>query len=134
MICDRETTAVGRVLAAFDRIADTNDELQAWAWLDRDAALAYAAEFDSLSQSGWTIGPLHGVLGGLKDIIDTAAMPTALGSQLLAGRQLDTDAFLAPRLRSAVAVVIGKTATTAFDYVGTRNANRGAIGRRHRGR
>ena len=108
--------------------------MQEWAWLDRDAALAHAAEPDSLSQSGWTIGPLHGVPVGLKGIIDTAAMPTALGSQPLAGRQLDTDAFLVSRLRSAGAVVVGKTTTTAFDYFVTRNANRGAIGWRHRGR
>ena len=52
MICDAETTAVGLVSAAFDEIADTNDDLQAWAWLDRDVALAHAAELDSLRQSG----------------------------------------------------------------------------------
>ena len=83
MICDAKTTAVGLVSAAFDKIADTNDELQAWAWLDRDAALSHAAELDSLRQSGRTVGPLHGVPVGLKDIIDTTAMPTACGSQAL---------------------------------------------------
>ena len=83
MICDAETTAVGLVSAAFDKIADTNDELQAWAWLDRDAALSHAAELDSLRQSGSTVGPLHGVPVGLKDIIDTAAMPTACGLSLI---------------------------------------------------
>ena len=124
MICDAETTAVGLVSAAFDKIADTNDELQAWAWLDRDAALSHAAELDSLRQSGRTVGPLHGVPVGLKDIIDTAAMPTACGSQALAERQPETDAFLVSRLRSAGAVVIGKTTTTAFafmDPTATRN-------------
>ena len=50
MICDGETTAVGLVSAAFDEIANTNDELQAWAWLDRDAALAHAAQLDALRQ------------------------------------------------------------------------------------
>ena len=124
MICDAETTAVGLVSAAFEKIADTNDELQAWAWLDRDAALSHAAELDSLRQSGRTVGPLHGVPIGLKDIIDTAAMPTACGSQALAERQPETDAFLVSRLRSAGAVVIGKTTTTAFafmDPTATRN-------------
>jgi len=80
MIRQGETTAVALVSAAFDKIADTNDALQAWAWLDRDAALAQAAELDSLHRSGRAIGPLHGVPVGLKDIIDTAAMPTACGS------------------------------------------------------
>ena len=78
MICAGETTAVGLVSAAFDEIANNNDELQAWAWLDRETALAHAAELDSLKQSGRTVGPLHGVPIGLKDIIDTAAMPSEL--------------------------------------------------------
>ena len=47
MICAGETTAVGLVSAAFDEIANNNDELQAWAWLDRETALAHAAELDS---------------------------------------------------------------------------------------
>ena len=124
MIRQGETTAVALVSAAFDKIADTNDALQAWAWLDRDAALAQAAELDSLHRSGRAIGPLHGVPVGLKDIIDTAAMPTACGSTALAGRQPDADAFLVSRLRSSGAVVIGKTTTTAFafmDPTATRN-------------
>ena len=124
MICAGETTAVGLVSAAFDEIANNNDELQAWAWLDRDTALAHAAELDSLKQSGRTVGPLHGVPIGLKDIIDTAAMPTAYGSEALAEHQPNMDAFLVSRLRCAGAVVVGKTTTTAFafmDPTATRN-------------
>ena len=117
MIREGEATAVGFVSAAFDKIAESNDSLQAWAWLDRDAALAHAAELDSLCQSGRTVGPLHGVPVGLKDIIDTAAMPTACGSAALDDRQPDSDAFLVSRLRSAGAVVIGKTTTTAFAFM-----------------
>ena len=98
--------------------------MQAWAWLDRDTALAHAAELDSLKQSGRTVGPLHGVPIGLKDIIDTAAMPTAYGSEALAEHQPNMDAFLVSRLRCAGAVVVGKTTTTAFafmDPTATRN-------------
>src|SRR6056300_1192766 len=91
MICDGKTTAVDLVSMAFDEIADTNDELQAWAWLDQDAALVHATELDSLCKSGKTLGPLHGVPVGLKDIIDTAAMPTACGSQALAEGQPEND-------------------------------------------
>ena len=117
MIREGETTAVSLVSVAFEKIAESNDSLQAWAWLDRDAALAHAAELDSLSHSGRTVGPLHGVPIGLKDIIDTAAMPTACGSAALEGRQPDSDAFLVSRLRSSGAVVIGKTTTTAFAFM-----------------
>ena len=117
MIGEGETTAVALVSAAFEKIADDNDDLKAWAWLDRDGALASAEELDSLCKSGRQIGPLHGVPIGLKDIIDTATMPTACGSAALDGRQPESDAFLVSRLRGSGAIVIGKTTTTAFAFM-----------------
>ena len=124
MIQDGETTAVALVTAALDRIAETDDALKAWIWLDRDGALAQAQAMDQLRQSGRALGALHGVPIGLKDIIDTADMPTESGSVALAGRQPGFDAVLVSRLREAGAVILGKTATTPFafmDPAATRN-------------
>ena len=124
MIHDGETTAVALVTAALDRIAETDDALKAWIWLDRDGALAQAQAMDQLRQSGRALGALHGVPIGLKDIIDTADMPTESGSVALAGRQPGFDAVLVSRLREAGAVILGKTATTPFafmDPAATRN-------------
>ena len=124
MIRDGETTSVALVTAAFDRIAKNDDALKAWIWLDRDGALAQARAMDQLRQSGRALGALHGVPIGLKDIIDTADMPTESGSVALAGRQPEFDAVLVSRLREAGAVILGKTATTPFafmDPAATRN-------------
>ena len=80
MIQDGETTSVALVTAALERIAETDDALKAWVWLDRDWALEQARAMDQLRQSGRALGALHGVPIGLKDIIDTADMPTECGS------------------------------------------------------
>jgi Asp-tRNA(Asn)/Glu-tRNA(Gln) amidotransferase A subunit family amidase len=124
MIHDGETTSVALVTAALERINETDDALKAWVWLDRDGALEQARAMDQLRQAGRALGALHGVPIGLKDIIDTADMPTECGSVALAGRQPEFDAVLVSRLKAAGAVILGKTATTPFafmDPAATRN-------------
>jgi Asp-tRNA(Asn)/Glu-tRNA(Gln) amidotransferase A subunit family amidase len=124
MIHDEETTSVALVIAALERIKETDDALKAWVWLDRDGALEQARAMDQLRRAGRALGALHGVPIGLKDIIDTADMPTECGSVALAGRQPECDAVLLSRLKAAGAVILGKTATTPFafmDPAATRN-------------
>ena len=65
---------------------------------------------------GETTGPLHGVPVGIKDIFDTADMPTENGSVLYAGRTPSRDAAVVAMLRAAGAVIMGKTVTTEFAY------------------
>ena len=48
MIQDGNTTSVALVIAAFERIAETDDALKAWVWLDRDGALEQAQSMDQL--------------------------------------------------------------------------------------
>jgi len=88
--------------------------VQAWAFLDPDHALAQARAADDLKRQGLPIGPLHGVPVGVKDIFDTADMPTEYGSVLYAGRTPSRDAAAVAMLRAAGAVIIGKTVTTEF--------------------
>ena len=59
-------------------------------------------------------GPLHGIPVGVKDVIDTADMPTAYGSPIYAGHRPERDADCVAWLREAGAVVLGKTVTTEF--------------------
>jgi Asp-tRNA(Asn)/Glu-tRNA(Gln) amidotransferase A subunit family amidase len=58
------------------------------------------------------MGPLHGVPIGIKDIFDTADVPTENGCSIFAGRRPETDAACVTLLRAAGAVVLGKTVTT----------------------
>ena len=96
------------------RIAEVDTKVQAWAFLDRDHALKQAEAADEHRQSGKTLGPLHGVPVGMKDIFDTGDMPTEFGSPIWAGRTPRRDAAAVARLRSAGAVIMGKTVTTEY--------------------
>jgi Asp-tRNA(Asn)/Glu-tRNA(Gln) amidotransferase A subunit family amidase len=62
------------------------------------------------------VGALHGVPVAIKDIFDTADMPTEYGSVLYAGRTPSRDATVVSMLRAAGAVIMGKTVTTEFAY------------------
>src|SRR3546814_19924530 len=75
---------------------------------------AQAAETE-IARGGWR-GPLHGVPIGLKDSIDTHAIPTACGSKILKGRCPSRDAHFAERLRHAGAVILGTHAMTDFAF------------------
>ncbi len=59
-------------------------------------------------------GPLRGIAVGIKDIIDTADMPTEMGAAIYRGNQPRADAPVVMLLKQAGATVVGKTTTTAF--------------------
>jgi Asp-tRNA(Asn)/Glu-tRNA(Gln) amidotransferase A subunit family amidase len=104
------------VEACLERIAQLEEKVQAWTFLDEKHALAQARAADELKASGAAIGPLHGVPVGLKDIIDTADMPTENGTPLHKGRTPRKDAAVVTALRAAGAVMLGKTVTTECAY------------------
>ena len=102
--------------ACLARIDEADAQVQGWAFLDRDYALEQARSADQSRMSGQPIGPLHGVPVGIKDIFDTADMPTEYGSAIYAGHTPSHDATVVARLRAAGAVIMGKTVTTEFAY------------------
>jgi Asp-tRNA(Asn)/Glu-tRNA(Gln) amidotransferase A subunit family amidase len=104
------------VEACLARIREVDTQVQAWAFLDPDYALAQARAADELRLSGRPFGPLHGVPVGIKDIFDTADMPTEYGSVLHAGRTPSRDATAVSLMRAAGAIIMGKTVTTEFAY------------------
>jgi Asp-tRNA(Asn)/Glu-tRNA(Gln) amidotransferase A subunit family amidase len=107
-----ELSSEALVTACLERTAELEPQLQAWAFLDHDRALAQAKAADEQRRAGKGVGALHGVPVGIKDIIDTADMPTENGSAIFKGRQPRHDAAAVAALRSAGAVVFGKTITT----------------------
>ncbi|HEX2928952.1 MAG TPA: amidase [Candidatus Binatia bacterium] len=104
------------VEACLARIREVEPQVQAWTFLDPDYALAQARALDQLRLQGRAVGPLHGVPIGIKDIFDTADMPTENGSVIHAGRTPSRDATVVSMLRAAGAVIMGKTVTTEFAY------------------
>ncbi len=111
-MAEGEITSQMLVQACLERIAEREDTVKAWAHLDADYALAQARERDEWRGQGRSTGPLHGIPVGIKDIIDTADMPTENGTPIHAGRTPGDDAALVAALRDAGAVIMGKTVTT----------------------
>lgn len=103
-------TSEALVRACLDRITAREPVVHAWAWVDPDAALAAARACDVQAPRG----PLHGVPVGLKDVIDTADMPTEFGSEAFAGHLPARDAACVTALRAAGAVIMGKLVTAEF--------------------
>lgn len=86
------------------RVAADEDRVKAWAFIDAGLARRNAAAAPP--------GALHGLPVGVKDIFDTADMPTENGTVLDAGRRPEADAETIRRLRAAGAVIVGKTVST----------------------
>ena len=111
----REITA-GRITSealvrdCLERIAQRDAEVQAWVYLDPEAAIAQARAIDKTT----THGPLAGVPAGFKYVIDTSDMPTQYNSPIYTGYRPRADAASVALLREAGGVVLGKTVTTEF--------------------
>ncbi|TDX31822.1 amidase [Rhodovulum visakhapatnamense] len=110
-------SALDLVEACLARIAAREPEIGAWAWIDPDYARDQARRLDAHRVSGRALGPLHGLPVGLKDVIDTARIPTENGCALDAGRVPARDAFVVERLRAAGALILGKTVTTELAFL-----------------
>jgi Asp-tRNA(Asn)/Glu-tRNA(Gln) amidotransferase A subunit family amidase len=100
------------VQALLARVDAVEPQVQAWAHLDRAHLLAQAAAADEAHAAGEPDGALFGLPVGVKDIIDTADLPTEDGTVLHAGRTPSEDAAVVRRLRAAGGLVMGKTVTT----------------------
>ena len=92
--------------ACLARIAEREPAVRAFAWFDADAARRGAADARP--------GPLHGLPIGVKDVLDTADMPSEYGSPIWRGWRPRADAAAVAWARHAGAVVVGKTVTTEF--------------------
>lgn len=106
------TSAEELVSGCLARIRADEPRVQAWAFIDETRALEQARNVDRVRREGHAMGLLHGLPVGIKDIIDTADMPTEDGTVLHAGRRPQRDATVVERLRSAGAIIMGKTVTT----------------------
>jgi len=115
-IAEGRLTSEELVQACLERIRALEPKVQAWTFLDQEHALTQARAADEHKRSGKPIGPLHGVPVGVKDIFDTADMPTENGTVLHQGRTPRADAAAVRSLRASGAVILGKTVTTECAY------------------
>ena len=116
-IRERRLSPVELVRALLDRIERLEPRLRAWVTLDAEGALAAAREAErAAGESGATLGPLHGVPVGLKDLYYTKGLRTTACFPPFENLVPDRDAAPVGRLRAAGAIVLGKTVTTQFAY------------------
>jgi len=112
------TTPPGKTVEqAFARAAEVDagpSGLNAILWHDREAALGAATEIVELARQGNRPGPLAGVPVVVKDNIATLTMPTTCGSRILEGYVSPFESTVVTRLRTAGAIIIGKTNMDEF--------------------
>jgi Asp-tRNA(Asn)/Glu-tRNA(Gln) amidotransferase A subunit family amidase len=107
-----DLTAETLMRACLERTADRDAAVRAWAHLDPEQAIAGAKAADAAGNPG----PLAGIPVGVKDIIDTADMPTRHGSTIYGLNRPNADAAVVTLTREQGGVVMGKTVTTEFAW------------------
>ena len=105
--------------AALAQISMHDPQLNAFCYVDEDAALAAAGESESRWQKGAPKGLLDGVPTAIKDVILTKGWPTLRGSRIVSKDQTwNEDAPCTARLREHGAILLGKTTTPEFGWKG----------------
>jgi Asp-tRNA(Asn)/Glu-tRNA(Gln) amidotransferase A subunit family amidase len=117
---DGEITAEQLARACLVRIAAREADVRAWSYVDPNAVIRQARELDKLPSRG----KLHGIPVGVKDIYDTADMPTQHNSPIYTGHRPNADAATVGTLRAAGALILGKTDTMEFASTGRLAATR----------
>ena len=113
-IAEGEVSSVEVTTACLDRIAAVDGEVHAFLHVDRDAALAAAADVDARRSQGEALGPLAGVPLALKDVLTMRGVPTTCGSKILEGWRPPYDSTVVERLRAADVIILGKTNMDEF--------------------
>jgi Asp-tRNA(Asn)/Glu-tRNA(Gln) amidotransferase A subunit family amidase len=110
LIAAGKLTAVELAEDCLAQVAAREDAVHAWVHIDPQQVLAQARARDAESPRS----PMHGIPVAIKDIIDTADMPTEYGSPIYAGHRPRADAACVTLLKAAGAVIMGKTVTAEF--------------------
>jgi Asp-tRNA(Asn)/Glu-tRNA(Gln) amidotransferase A subunit family amidase len=105
-------TSESLIRSCLERIEARDPVVKAWLHVDRDLAIRQARELDKRP----SMGPLHGLPFGVKDIMDTADMPTTYNSPAWQGHRPTRDAACVGIVRHAGAVILGKTDTVEFAF------------------
>jgi aspartyl-tRNA(Asn)/glutamyl-tRNA(Gln) amidotransferase subunit A len=119
LIRTKKVSPVEVVGAVLDRIAALNPRLNAFVTLTDESARreAKAAE-RAVMKRGARLGPLHGVPFSVKDLVITRGVRTTFGTPLFRDNVPTEDAPIVERLRAAGGIMLGKTNTPAFGWIG----------------
>lgn len=96
------------------RLRQREPQIQAFLDVDDQGALAHARAIDARRKQGAPVGALAGLPVALKDVLCVRGRPTTCASKILQGFRPPYDAHVVERLRTADAVLIGKTNLDEF--------------------
>src|SRR5215510_13348857 len=106
------------VRAYLERIERIDPRVHSYLHVAADYALQAARRAEQALAERRDLGPLHGVPVAVKDLFDTAGMPTTCGSPRILGRNVPTrTATAVERLEQAGAVILGKLHMTEFAFI-----------------
>ncbi len=97
-----------------ERLQRFDAKLRCVITLTKDAALAQARQADAEIAAAKYRGALHGIPFGVKDLLDTAGIPTTYGAEPFRNRVPDADSAVVKRLRDAGAVLVAKLSLGAL--------------------
>ena len=117
-IRDKEVSATEVIQAHLKRIEEVNPKLHAVVTLCGERALDEARAADEALAKGEVLGPLHGVPMTIKDSLDTAGVLSTGGTKGRANFVPERDATVVARMRSAGAILLGKTNTPEMTLAG----------------
>ncbi len=110
----REISSEELVRAAIERTEAIEKDLNSYITFLPEKALDEARARDRERARGEAKGPLHGIPISLKDVFDTASIPSTAGARFLAGRLPSADAEVTRRLALAGSVLMGKSNLNKF--------------------
>jgi Asp-tRNA(Asn)/Glu-tRNA(Gln) amidotransferase A subunit family amidase len=105
--------------ACLERIASIDSRLNSFIAVCAEQAMARARRCEADIQRGNWQGPLHGIPVAVKDLIDVEGEFTTAASKLFLHKRAPRDAEVVRRLRSAGAIIVGKTNLHEFAYGGS---------------
>ncbi|MBC8453142.1 MAG: amidase, partial [Chloroflexi bacterium] len=114
MIADGEISSEELIGAHLAQIERVNPSVNAMVTMVADSALEQAREADKARSAGDEIGALHGLPIAIKDLQNTAGILTTQGSPIYKDNVPTSDALIVERVKSAGAIVIGKSNTPEF--------------------
>ncbi len=115
-IRDKALSPVEVMETVLERIERLNPVLNAYCLVLADQALQGARAAERAVVRGEPTGPLHGVPLSVKDMVLTKGIRTMQGSRIFEQRVPNEDVPMVERLRTAGAIVIGKTTTPEFGW------------------
>src|SRR5213595_2430953 len=119
LIRSRKVSPVEIVDALLARIDKVNPRLNAFVLINADQARREAKSAErAVGKRGARLGPLHGAPFGVKDLVVTRGVRTTFGTPLYRDNVPTEDAPMVERLKAAGGIMVGKTNTPTFGWIG----------------